>query len=178
MIPPIKRIHAVTVCWNYSDFLEQAARINQPLFDDWVIVTHQEDKGTLAVCERYGLRVAYCPYFQRHGSSFNKALGINIGLAHTALNIDRNSGKGEGTFICHIDADTVLPRDFRNQLNNIPLDTTAIYGIDELYVLPMKIGSSILLKLILMKSIIFVGHQIIGKLAVGYFIVLLVVMYQ
>ena len=130
MMAPTLRIHAVTVCNGYSDFLEHTARVNQNCFDNWIIVTTQEDKGTLAVCERYGLRVAYCPYFTRYGSSFNKALGINIGLAHMPMDLTRNGVKAEGVWICHIDADTALPEDFRKLINNIPLDTKSIYGVD------------------------------------------------
>ena len=45
------RIEAVTVCLHYDDFLEQTIRVNQSLFDDWVVVTSQADAGTIAVCQ-------------------------------------------------------------------------------------------------------------------------------
>ncbi len=113
-------IEAVTVCLEYDDFLEVAIRQNQGIFDEWVVVTAQYDKGTRAVCERYGVRVAFCPYFKRHGAKFNKALAINIGLAHLKLS----------DWIVHIDADMILPRGTRRHLRNVELDPTCIYGID------------------------------------------------
>jgi hypothetical protein len=61
------RLECVSVCLHYDDFLEQTIRVNQSLFDDWVVVTSQEDKGTIAVCTRYGVRTAFCPYFRRGG---------------------------------------------------------------------------------------------------------------
>ncbi len=67
------KIEAVSVCLNYADFLEQTIRVNQSLFDDWVIVTSQADAATISVCTRYGVRTAFCPYFQRN-ESFAKAL--------------------------------------------------------------------------------------------------------
>ncbi len=111
---------AVIVCLDYSDYLEHTLRVNQPLFDDLVIVTAQEDKGTLAVCERYGARPVLCPYFKRKGS-FNKALAINLGLAHLDLT---------DTWILQLDADTALPRNTRKLLWNSPLDPLSIYGVD------------------------------------------------
>ena len=114
------RIEAVTVCLHYDDFLEQTIRVNQSLFDDWVVVTSQADAGTIAVCQRYGVRTAFCPYFQRGGEKFAKALAINIGLAHLKLE----------DWVVHLDADTALPRNARRHLANVELDPSCIYGID------------------------------------------------
>jgi len=113
------RIEAVTVCLHYDDFLEQTIRVNQSLFDDWVVVTSQGDAGTIAVCQRYGVRMALCPYFHR-GESFAKAAAINIGLAHLKLE----------DWVVHLDADTALPRNARKHLANVELDPQNIYGVD------------------------------------------------
>ncbi len=114
------RIEACTVCLHYDDFLDQTIRVNQSLFDDWVVVTSQSDAGTIAVCQRYGVRTAFCPYFKRGGESFAKALAINIGLAHLKLE----------DWVAHIDADTALPRNTRKHLANVELDPSCIHGID------------------------------------------------
>ena len=114
------RIEAVTVCLHYDDFLEQTIRVNQSLFDDWVVVTEQTDDKTKDVCGRYGVRMAFCPYFQRDGEKFAKGLAINIGLAHLKLE----------DWVVHLDADTALPRNTRKHLANIELDPSCIYGID------------------------------------------------
>ncbi len=113
-------IEAVTVCLHYDDFLEQTIRVNQPLFDDWVVVTSQADAGTIAVCTRYGVRTAFCPYFNRGGQDFAKASAINIGLAHLKLE----------DWVLHLDADIALPRSTRKHLANVELDPSCIHGID------------------------------------------------
>ncbi len=113
------RIEAVTVCLHYDDFLEQTIRVNQSLFDDFVVVTEQADEKTRDVCNRYGVRMAFCPYFQRDGEKFAKGLAINIGLAHLKLE----------DWVLHLDADTALPRNTRKHLANIELDPSCIYGI-------------------------------------------------
>ena len=51
-------LEAVSVCLHYDDFLEQTIRVNQSLFDDWVVVTAKEDQATRDVCTRYGVRIA------------------------------------------------------------------------------------------------------------------------
>ncbi len=113
------KIEAVSVCLNYADFLEQTIRVNQSLFDDWIVVTSQADAATISVCTRYGVRTAFCPYFA-HGEKFAKALAINIGLAHLKLE----------DWVLHLDADTALPRNARKHLANVDLDPSCIYGID------------------------------------------------
>ena len=113
------RIEAVSVCLHYDDFLEQTIRVNQSLFDDWVVVTAREDQATRNVCERHGVRIALCPYFERN-ERFAKALAINIGLAHLRLE----------DWVMHLDADTALPRNTRKHLANVELDPSCIYGID------------------------------------------------
>ena len=114
------KIEAVSVCLHYDDFLEHTMRVNQSLFDDWVVVTEKEDTKTRDACTRYGVRTALCPYFQRGGEKFAKALAINIGLAHLKLE----------DWVLHLDADTALSRNTRKHLENIELDPQNIYGVD------------------------------------------------
>ncbi len=116
----MSRFEAVTVCLNYADFLDQVLPANQSHFDDWVVVTCLSDVPTFRVCERHGVRTVFCPYFAKNGSPFNKALAINLGLAH--LNCS--------DWMIHIDADTVLPGNFRKLVENAELRKDAIFGID------------------------------------------------
>ncbi len=116
----MSRFEAVTVCLDYADFLDQAMPANLPHFDDWVVVTSRDDESTLRVCERHGVRTIFCPYFTKNSSPFNKALGINLGLAHLKCS----------DWMIHIDADTVLPANFRKLVENADLHKDAIYGID------------------------------------------------
>src|SRR5271157_5230921 len=98
-VPEIQWAFSIAVCLNYADFLEHVIPANQPHFDDWVVVTCRSDEPTFRVCERHGVRTVFCPYFAKNGSPFNKALAINLGLAHLKCS----------DWMIHIDADTVLP---------------------------------------------------------------------
>jgi hypothetical protein len=119
----MSRFEAVTVCLHYADFLEHSIRANQSHFDDWVVVTSKEDQDTLRVCERYGVRTALCPYFKKNASPSNKALAINLGLAHLKCS----------DWMIHIDADTVLPRNFRGLIENAEPRKDCIYGVDRVH---------------------------------------------
>ncbi|MBV8126813.1 MAG: glycosyltransferase family 2 protein [Planctomycetaceae bacterium] len=116
----MSRFEAVTICRDYADFLEHVIPANQPHFDDWVVVTCHSDEPTFRVCERYGVRTVFCPYFAKNSSPFNKALAVNLGLAHLKCS----------DWMIHIDADTVLPGNFRKLVENADLRKDAIYGID------------------------------------------------
>jgi hypothetical protein len=113
-------IEVVTVCVEYDDFFELAVRQNQAHFDDWVCVTTAADKGTHAVCERYGIRAVNCPYFRGRFNRLDKARAINYGLAHLTCR----------DWLLHLDADIALPRHTSKVLDNLPLDPESIYGID------------------------------------------------
>ena len=117
------RFEAVTVCLNYADFLEHSIRANQSHFDDWVVVTSKEDRDTLVVCERHGVRAVFCPHFKKNSSSFNKALAINLGLAHLKCS----------DWMVHLDADTILPRNFRGLIENIEPRKDCIYGVNRVH---------------------------------------------
>ena len=113
------RIEAVSVCLHYDDFLEQTIRVNQSLFDDWVVVTAKEDQATptsanATACERP------CVRSSSGASGSRKRSAINIGLAHLRLE----------DWVVHLDADTALPRNTRKHLANVELDPQNIYGID------------------------------------------------
>jgi len=114
------RIEVVTVCVDYADFLEEIVHENHALFDDWVIVTSKDDKATLKVCERHGLRPVLCPYFDKGAATFDKARAINLGLAHLTC----------GDWVIHLDADTALPKNFRHVMEQTELSKEKVYGID------------------------------------------------
>lgn len=114
------RVEAVTVCVGYADFLTETAKHNRHLFDRWVIVTRPDDKATLEVCKQHNLQAMTSREFGRDGCQFNKGRAISLGLAQLATD----------GWICHIDADIVLPRDTRRQLELADLDPECLYGVD------------------------------------------------
>lgn len=118
------RIEAVTVCINYSDFLREAAPYNLPHFDRWVIVTTPADGETRELCRRHGLPCVLTNEVYRDGSEFNKGRAVLRGIDHLA---------GDG-WVCHVDADMVLPAHFRHALEFAHPDPASVHGVDRVMV--------------------------------------------
>ena len=113
------RIEAVMVCIGYGDFLAVTASENQHLLDDLVVVTSPDDDETREVCRRYSLRHVLSEDHRR-GGPFNKARLIQRGFDQI----------GARDWVLHLDADIVLPRQFRTLLEMADPDERAIYGAD------------------------------------------------
>ena len=120
-----ERVQGVTVCVNYSDFLEVTLEENLSHFSEFVVVTDYRDRKTQGVCQKHSV---YCVqtdvFFERPGDVFNKGAAINLGIAHL---------RKPGWFV-HLDADIVLPDRFNTALYKARLDPECIYGADRLEV--------------------------------------------
>ena len=115
------KLQAVTVCINYSDFLE-CILDNRAYFDRWVIMTVEEDATTIAFCAKHGLECIPSKTLKPDGSDFdasrNKSAILNEGLE--ALD--------PAGWCLILDADVRLPRQFRRRLEALTLESGAIYG--------------------------------------------------
>lgn len=118
------KIEAVVVCKNYADFLEHTLPMNMNYLDRIVVVTHPDDKRTQALCNKFSVDFLDTTEMHRDGDKFNKGRAINLGLSHL-----RHDG-----WLLHLDADIVLPHNFRGLLAQSHLDTKKIYGADRLNV--------------------------------------------
>lgn len=118
------RLEAVTVCVGYGDFLEETAKHNRGLFDDWQVVTLETDERTREVCRKYSIKTLLSGDYQRQGEAFNKGRLIERGLQHLRSDSWR----------LHLDADIVLPRDLHQILDATDMDTAKIYGCDRIMV--------------------------------------------
>lgn len=116
-------IEAVSVCHNYSDFLEVVIPYNLPMFDRWLIVTHPSDTGTREVCRKFGLECLLTEEGNEAGE-FAKGRMVERGLQHLSASGWR----------LHIDSDIVLPRHFRKLLEVARLQTSHVYGADRIMV--------------------------------------------
>ena len=114
------KIEAVSVCVNYADFLRQVAPFNRVHFDRWVIVTSPDDADTREACRRLNLECLVTEDFNRGSAPFNKGAGIERGISLCA----------HDGWMLHIDADIVLPGDFREALESAHLDESCLYGCD------------------------------------------------
>jgi hypothetical protein len=113
------RVEVVTVSIGYGDFLAATLPENLPLVDNLVVITSEDDEETRAVCRHHNVHHVLSDDFKR-GGPFNKARLINRAF-------DQLGGQD---WILHLDADIVLPRQFRNMLDWGHIDPRCLYGAD------------------------------------------------
>jgi hypothetical protein len=114
------RIEAVTTCVGYGDLLAVTLPENLPLVDGLVVVTSTDDKETQAVCRRHSVPCVVSDEHKRNGGGFNKGRLINRGLDQI----------GGHDWILHLDADIVLPQEFRRLIDWAHPDPAGIHGFD------------------------------------------------
>ena len=113
------RIEAVTVCVGYADFLAATLPENLPLVDDLVVVTSPDDEETRAVCRKHNVFHILSEDYRR-GGPFNKARMINRAFDQIGCH----------DWVLHLDADIVMPRQFRRLVDWADLDERVLYGAD------------------------------------------------
>lgn len=117
------KLQAITVCVNYSDFLEHTLRTNAHQFDRWVVVTDLDDDRTREICQGYPSVLCISTHaFYKDGARFNKFAGMNRAIQY----IDSDA------WLLYIDGDIVLQPETSRILSELKLDPTCIYGIDRL----------------------------------------------
>ena len=116
----MKRLEAVTVCVNYADFLEQTLPHNLAHFDHYLVVTSDDDRRTINLCQRLGVECRRTNLLHFDNDIFAKARAIDFGLAYLRRD----------DWVVHLDADVYLPPTTRNVLNRVALDSSCIYGVD------------------------------------------------
>jgi len=108
----------ITVCVQYDDLLALTLPRNAPHFEEVVIVTSPTDRATAELVNRaVGIRTRIGGHprlfqtdaFYRNGAEFNKGAAIE-----EAFDVAGRTG-----WFCHLDADVVLPRNFRDQVATI-----------------------------------------------------------
>ena len=110
-------IEAITVSINFGDYLAETLPRNKPLFNHIVVVTSPNDWLTKDVCRINGVEFVETVRHLDEGQ-FNKGKVINDGL-HSRQWRD---------WICHIDADTVVPKGFYSRISKMISHKETIYG--------------------------------------------------
>lgn len=93
---------AITVCIDFADFLAETLPRNRHQFNQFVIVTSPEDAATQRLAKEHRCKLVVTDRHRRNGP-FNKGAAINDGLA----------AMPKSQWVCHLDADIVLPDVFR-----------------------------------------------------------------
>lgn len=118
------RVEAVSVCVGYHDFLAETVKQNIGLLDQWTIITSPDDHPTQEVCRKFNMKMIMSDDGKRFGEPFNKGRLVERALQHSSANGWR----------LHIDADIVLPHDFRHRLLAADLQEDMIYGVDRVLI--------------------------------------------
>lgn len=123
------RIEAVTVCVGYGDFLEHTLPANIDRFDRILVCTNESDEHTREVCRKHDVDCLLSNDHTRDGGgfgggTFNKGRMVERGLQHLS----------EGNWRVHIDADVIMPTQFRRLVEGAHLNTRKIYGCDRVMV--------------------------------------------
>jgi len=120
------RLEAVTVCAGFDDLLDVTLGLNHPHLDTLIVVTTHADRATQAVAKKHGAICVQTDLFAKNGRAFNKGAAINAGFSRFQYHGWR----------LHLDADIVLPDNFRRILfNHTVLDRDCIYGADRVDVI-------------------------------------------
>lgn len=106
-----QKLHALTVCVHYADYLWEVLS-NHHHFEDCTVVTCRDDQQTKDLCAAAGLRVIESDYAGPSGACFDSAFAkaplINEGLQQLP----------QDGWVVILDADLLLPRNFRQRLDD------------------------------------------------------------
>ena len=117
-----KKIIGVTICINYAGYLNATIR-NAKHFDAWIIVTVPLDAPTQMLAQRNGLTILVTERLGPRGELFNavntKSFPLNEALSTIASDC----------WALIVDADILLPVDFRHRLELLELSERKLYGL-------------------------------------------------
>lgn len=116
-----KKIEAITYCYNYSDFLSETISDNKHHFDNYIIVTGEDDKKTIEICDLHNV-ACYTLNPANYKKEEFRSHCLNLAL-------DKLKYK---EWIINLDADIWLPPRTRFLLESKDLNEKYIYGIDRL----------------------------------------------
>ena len=112
---------SIIVSVGYDDFLSVTLPINKQHCDGLTVITSPEDLATKAICAQHCVDILETNAFYDDGAAFNKGKAIN-GALKTIENDD--------DWIMFLDADIVLPSNFRDLLDTAALQPDCLYTCD------------------------------------------------
>lgn len=120
----IDDLHIVGIvpCVGYADFLRCTLPLNSKQLDEIIVLSDNKDDSTHKICVPHSnVRCVSTDvwYLQSNGqaATFNKGRGLNVGIDEIWSKCNHN------TWICAMDADIILPDNFKKTLNGIEIDT-------------------------------------------------------
>lgn len=120
----MNKLEAITVCVNYSDFLEITLPRNIKHFDSYYVVTSTTDETTVDVCKKVAvdnpgkLHCIQTDIFTWKGAKFNKGAAIDLAIQNLK-HLD---------WVGTIDSDTLLHDSFRKDFLSIATNIESSYA--------------------------------------------------
>ena len=112
-------IMGIIVSVDFADYLQITLPLNQAQLSEVYVITAEDDEATRSVCERHSARCLPMP----RTTPFLKGLYIN----HAFDEVPKKD------WILILDADTVLPSNFQQSLNDLTLDPNRLWGVSQRY---------------------------------------------
>jgi len=124
MKAPVK---VVTVCVNYSDFLDLTLRNNIKILEKITIVTTPNDKDTQDVCKKWGANIILSNACYEDNAPFNKSKMINLALK-------KIYDSGYNGWVIHTDADILFDPNLTEILDFENIDPRFLYSAHRYYI--------------------------------------------
>ena len=119
-----KCLEGVVTCVGYGDILELTLPKNKKHFDNLIVVTDLKDSRTKDVCDRNGVNCIQSDIFYSKRTVFNKGGAINLAYANLTY----------FDWCINLDADIILPDNFRHSFMAHDLDENELYGVPRKFV--------------------------------------------
>lgn len=114
------RLTAIIAAVGYDDILDITLSENSDKIDDIIVVTDTADVKITDVCKKFpNVTVCHTNAFYANGSKFNRGLAYNLIMDWRMDTLD---------WVLLLDADIVLPSDFRGKMILSDFDTECFYG--------------------------------------------------
>lgn len=113
-----RKIEAVIVCKNYSDFLQITLPINKIHFDNIIVVTSKDDEATKTLCKNFNVNYLIYNDFNKNGAKFNFGGARSFGLQNLKYN----------DWVIFLDGDIIMPENFRELFDINARDINKFYG--------------------------------------------------
>ena len=115
----MNKILTITLSVNYDDLLDVTLGENKPELDEIIVVTDTKDQKTVEVCKKHKVICVQDDIFYINNSKFNKGMAYNLVMDKLKNILD---------WVLIIDADVVLPKQFKKNFFSIDPNIEYMYG--------------------------------------------------
>lgn len=115
----MSKITSIIAAVNYDDLLDITLTQNKHNFDEVIIITDNKDLKTQELTKKHNVKCYTTDIFYINNSKFNRGMAYNAILEELKEKLD---------WVLLMDADIVLPKNFRDLFLNLNPDKECFYG--------------------------------------------------